>query len=149
MIIVAFINNLGEIQNIMSPGADSDYEDGQTYGGLIAKHLPNDTDWGTAIETYIFKDGVWSTRSSRPGPFYSWTSNGWVKDTTDLFNTVISIRNSKLFASDWTQLSDAPFSTSKKAEWVSYRQSLRNFPSTLDLTLIDNPDQVTWPTQPT
>ena len=121
MIIVAFINNLGEIQNIMSPGADSDYVDGQTYGNLIAKHLPTDTDWGTAIETYIFKDNAWTTRSTRPSPFYIWTSNGWAKNTTDLFNSIISARNSKLYACDWTQLPDAPFSVEKKAEWATYR----------------------------
>jgi hypothetical protein len=148
MIIVAFINNLGEIQNIMSPGADSDYEDGQTYGNLIAKHLPHDTDWGTAIETYVFKDGTWSTRDRRPGPFYLWTSSGWTKNTTDLLNSITATRNSMLFASDWTQLGDVPLSDSKKAEWASYRQSLRDFLTTLDLTSIDNPSEVNWPTQP-
>lgn len=149
MIVVAFINNLGEIQNIVSPGADSDYEDGQIYGELLAKHLPSDTDWGTAIETYIFKDGNWTTRDRRPGPFYIWTNSGWTKNTIDLLNSITATRNSKLFGSDWTQLGDAPLSDSKKAEWVSYRQSLRDFLITLDLTSIDNPSQVMWPTEPT
>lgn len=148
MIVVAFINTLGEIQNIMSPGSDSDYVDGEVYGDLIAKHLPADTDWGLAIQTYIFKDGVWTTRSSRPGPFYIWTSSGWTKNTTDLFNSIISIRNGKLFASDWTQLADAPLSASKKVEWATYRQALRDFPDTLNLDYIDNVSDVVWPSPP-
>jgi hypothetical protein len=148
MIIVAFINNLGEIQNIVSPGSDNDYIDGQTYGNLIAKHLPADTDWGTAIETYIFKDNAWTIRSSRPGPFYIWTSTGWTKNTTDLFNSIISARNSKLFTSDWTQLPDAPLSAAKKAEWAAYRQALRDFPDTLDLNSINSLSDVVWPTPP-
>lgn len=148
MIVVAFINNLGEIQNIISPGSDSDYIDGQVYGNLIAKHLPPDTDWGTAIETYIFKDNGWTTRPSRPGNFYTWTSDGWAKNTVDLFNSIVSIRNGKLFASDWTQLADAPLSTSKKAEWAAYRQSLRDFPDTLNMDYINSMEDVVWPTPP-
>ena len=54
-------------------------------------------------------------------------------------------RNKKLIASDWTQASDhsSPLAADKKAEWETYRQSLRDLPkNTVDLA---NP---TWPTQP-
>lgn len=148
MIIIAFINNLGEIQNIVSPGADSDYIDGQEYGNLIAKHLPVDTDWGTAIETYIFKDGAWTTRPRRPSEFHYWSADGWVKNTPNLLDSIISARNSKLFASDWTQLPDSPLSESKKEEWRVYRQTLRDFPDTLDLNSINSLSDVVWPTPP-
>ena len=149
MIIVAFINNLGEIQNIMSPGSDNDFVDGQTYGNLIAKHLPPDTDWGTAIETYIFKDGAWTTRNRRPSEFHTWSADGWVKNSVELSNNIKNVRNSKLYDSDWTQLPDAPFSEAKKAEWATYRQALRDFPETLDLSTINYIADVIWPTQPT
>ena len=43
--------------------------------------------------------------------------------------------------SDWTQLSDVPLSDEKKAEWVSYRQALR------DITT--QPEgSVSWPVEP-
>ena len=148
MIVVAFINSLGEIQNIVSPGADSDYEDGQMYGGLLAKHLPPDTDWGTAIETYIYKDGAWTTRPIRPGPFYIWTEDGWTKNTTESSANIKNIRNSKLYDSDWTQLPDVPLSDSKRQEWKIYRQALRDFPDTLDLNSINSISDVVWPTPP-
>ena len=39
-------------------------------------------------------------------------------------------RNSLLAQSDWTQSADSPLSDSKKTEWATYRQALRDFPST-------------------
>lgn len=49
-------------------------------------------------------------------------------DYTKLWNDVISKRNRKLLASDWTQLPDCPLSDSKKQEWAVYRQALRDIP---------------------
>lgn len=48
-------------------------------------------------------------------------------------------RNMLLSNSDWTQLPDNGLNDAKRAEWVAYRQALR------DITLLDN---VVWPTQP-
>ena len=38
-------------------------------------------------------------------------------------------RNALLAQSDWTQMSDSPLSDSKKQEWATYRQALRDFPN--------------------
>ena len=38
-------------------------------------------------------------------------------------------RNGYLSDSDWTQTLDSPLSDSKKAEWATYRQTLRDLPS--------------------
>jgi|TARA_R110000744_G_scaffold25717_2_gene63659 hypothetical protein len=56
------------------------------------------------------------------------------------------IRNRRLLDSDWTQASDhsSPLADDKKAEWATYRQSLRNLPATADM--IAWPD--VWPTEP-
>ena len=53
-------------------------------------------------------------------------------------------RDGKLTESDWTQLPDAQLSDSKKAEWVTYRQALRDLPATAS-----DPSNPTWPTEPT
>ena len=55
-------------------------------------------------------------------------------------------RNKKLLDSDWTQAPDhsSPLSDVKKAEWATHRQSLRNLPVTVDMSLW--PD--VWPTEP-
>jgi len=40
-----------------------------------------------------------------------------------------STRTTLLADSDWTQMADTALSTEKKAEWVTYRQALRDLPS--------------------
>ena len=55
-------------------------------------------------------------------------------------------RNYRLRASDWTQMPDAPLSDSKKLEWATYRQQLRDLPSLyLNETDINN---VVFPEKP-
>lgn len=55
----------------------------------------------------------------------------------------IEKRDLLLIGSDWTQLADAPLSSSKKTEWATYRQALRDLPA--NTTDIKNP---IWPTKP-
>ena len=64
--------------------------------------------------------------------------------------TLQKIRNKRLYLlndSDWTVGSDSPLNDSKKAEWITYRQQLRDLPS--NYTDSDNYDDVVFPTQPT
>lgn len=66
------------------------------------------------------------------------------QETDDLkAQQVRGLRAHFLYAADWTQLTDAPLSTEKKAEWATYRQALRDVPSQAGF-----PWEVTWPTQP-
>ena len=55
---------------------------------------------------------------------------------------VRALRDNKLRLSDWTQLGDSPLSDSKKTEWKTYRQSLR------DITKQTDPFNITWATEP-
>jgi hypothetical protein len=52
-------------------------------------------------------------------------------------------RNHLLFMSDWATLSDAPLSDAKKAEYLAYRQALRDVPEQAGF-----PDNIVWPTKP-
>lgn len=61
-----------------------------------------------------------------------------------------TIRNIKLTETDWSQLGDVPVGI--KTTYESYRQALRDLPSTASPTLnaegyIDN-SSITWPTKP-
>ena len=49
-------------------------------------------------------------------------------------------RNSRLAASDWTQVADA---TANPDDWTAYRQELRDVPQTTD-----DPAAVEWPEPP-
>ena len=57
-------------------------------------------------------------------------------------------RRSKLLSgSDWTQGADSPLTDSKKAEWQTYRQSLRDLPDTYGSGISAKSD-VVWPVKP-
>tara|TARA_B110000467_G_C18161612_1_gene389956 strand:+ start:409 stop:810 length:402 start_codon:yes stop_codon:yes gene_type:complete len=55
-------------------------------------------------------------------------------------------RKTKLKDSDWTVMPDTPLSDSKKAEWVTYRQALRDITDGVDTE--EKALAVTWPTAP-
>ncbi len=55
-------------------------------------------------------------------------------------------RDALLTESDWTQVNDSPLSDTKKAEWSTYRQALRDLPSSHKSTT--NFDDVVFPSQP-
>jgi hypothetical protein len=69
-----------------------------------------------------------------------------------LFEEIRDERDRLLTNSDWTQFPDSPLTTEQKTSWATYRQELRDFPSTF---LDDNGDLLvtiltpTWPTEPT
>jgi len=68
----------------------------------------------------------------------------------DYWKEFRNIRDSLLSRCDWTQSPDSPLTEEKKAEWATYRQSLRDLPIT-----ITNPKSMVidlihenWPTKP-
>jgi hypothetical protein len=63
--------------------------------------------------------------------------------------TTKRIRNTRLYllqSCDWAVGVDSPLSDSKKAEWATYRQALRDLPSSY--TDSDNFSDVVFPTEP-
>lgn len=52
-------------------------------------------------------------------------------------------RDRLIAATDWTQTLDCPLSDEKKAEFVAYRQALRDIPQN-----VGAPDNVVWPEKP-
>ncbi len=73
------------------------------------------------------------TKESKPEP------------TVYIDEYIRDLRTKLLKSSDWTQGADSPLSDSKKTEWQTYRQQLRDWPSTNTATTVDT---VVWPTQP-
>ena len=58
-------------------------------------------------------------------------------------NDLRLVRDAKLAQSDWTQGADSPLTDSKKTQWATYRQSLRDI--TDSATSLDD---VSWPEKP-
>ena len=69
-----------------------------------------------------------------------------VEQSIDFWITIRLQRNELLRQSDWTQVNDCPLSDSKKQEWATYRQSLRDLPSTHQS--VNNIADVIFPTIP-
>ena len=55
------------------------------------------------------------------------------------------LRNSLLSETDWTQITDSPLNDSKKAEWVTYRQALRDLTKHTNWPNLEESD---WPQPP-
>jgi uncharacterized protein YjiS (DUF1127 family) len=51
-------------------------------------------------------------------------------------------RNQLLNMTDWTQLTDVPFTVQQKEDWKIYRQALRDITEQID------PFNIIWPTEP-
>ena len=62
---------------------------------------------------------------------------------TDYIGARRHLRDILLRQSDWTQFTDSPLTDSKKNEWKTYRQSLRDLPATES-----DPENATFPTKP-
>jgi len=78
---------------------------------------------------------------------YVITDGSAVARTDNVLDILRDLRNSLLSECDWTQASDTPLSNSKKAEWATYRQTLRDLPA--NNTSATSIDDVTFPTKPT
>ena len=62
---------------------------------------------------------------------------------TDYIGALRHYRDTLLRESDWTQFTDSPLTDSKKTEWKTYSQSLRDLPATES-----DPENATFPTKP-
>ena len=72
--------------------------------------------------------------------------NGKVKILKETMQYLRDKRNDKLIASDWTQMPDSPLTDSKKQEWATYRQQLRDLPESY--TDEDEITDIVFPTKP-
>jgi len=68
------------------------------------------------------------------------------KDGPSVVDYIRAQRTFLLAESDWTQVADSPLSDSKKAEWATYRQALRDLPTTQASASTEN--DIDFPTVP-
>tara|TARA_R100000742_G_C4276282_1_gene97242 strand:+ start:1982 stop:2395 length:414 start_codon:yes stop_codon:yes gene_type:complete len=70
---------------------------------------------------------------------------------SEYYEQVREKRNKKLTGSDWTQYTDSPLDSTKKTEWATYRQALRDLPANLTDSNVKDVIYVShsfWPTKP-
>lgn len=91
-----------------------------------------------------FIDGIWTDvwievpRYDDPTEQADWI----IACTESRWEEIRVQRNQLLSQSDWTQLNDVPLTAEQKAQWVTYRQQLR------DITNQANPEEIEWPAVP-
>jgi hypothetical protein len=87
-------------------------------------------------------------KATKPSQYhkFNYTTKEWEADTPHCLMLLRIDRDNLLSKSDWTQIADCQLSDTKKAEWVTYRQQLRDLPTSYP-NLADL-DDVTWPTEP-
>jgi len=106
--------------------------------------------YSTTTATPMDEVGLHTDESIIEGSYqsneYVITDGSAVKRTDNVLDIVRDLRNSLLSECDWTQASDTPLTDSKKAEWATYRQTLRDLPA--NNTSATSIDDVTFPTPP-
>ena len=129
-------------------------KDGAGIGGLTLSSIPDDV-WAVQWDTTTSKGTV----EKKDLSITEITELGVYQSCVDEYEDIVSKvtdptgvskeiefkhqRDSLLFSSDWTQGADSPLSSTKKTEWATYRQALRDLPaSTSDYA------NVSWPTEP-
>ena len=142
----ALVADSGEVQHVVSSGADNDYVDGQTYDQLIAVQVASDADIHTLIQSQYRHNGQWHTREARTTQWQDWIDYAWVFNSERFWIHVRQERDLKLAQSDWTQLADVVFNAGVKTAWVTYRTALRNVPAN-NSEVTDIAD-IVWPVSP-
>lgn len=154
---IAYVDkDTGEISNIAHVGNSlHNFEEGTLINDKhYVRRLPaevekSETQNWVLSHFWNYTYEIWDTKPEKPGPFYAWTANyEWEFNRTFLLGYIRGYRARLLSGSDWTQTTDAPLTTEKKAGWATYRQALRDLPNNLPDTARDMPD-VVWPTEPT
>ena len=106
--------------------------------------------YSTTTATPIDEVGLQTGESIIEGSYqsneYVITDGSAVTRTDNVLDIVRDLRNSLLLESDWTQVADTPLTDSKKTEWATYRQTLRDLPA--NNTSATSIDDVTFPTPP-
>ena len=98
------------------------------------------------IDEVSLNDNESAIEGNYSGLEYKILDNEAVLRTEPITDLIRNIRNDMLSASDWTQTIDCPLTDAKKAEWATYRQELRDLPSSHESTT--NINDVVFPTQP-
>jgi hypothetical protein len=65
-----------------------------------------------------------------------------ISEEETLANTLVQVRGKRdalLLSSDWTQLADSPLSSTKKTQWKTYRQQLRDITNSADISNVEFP----------
>jgi hypothetical protein len=150
MMILVIKNS--RIINIADPFPTGNPEPGVQPDGNIVVYVDNLD--GLTPHDYI-RERYWDgtslqVRPPPPSKYCIWTGSAWIVDEALYLQELRFERDRLLFASDWTQLPDAPLTTEQVAEATTYRQALRDMtdPVIANPQAYINLEDAPWPTPP-
>ena len=99
-------------------------------------------------DTHYVNNNSLVAKTTKPSQYhvFNYTSKQWEADTARCLVLLRRERDGLLAKCDWTQITDNQLADSKKTEWATYRQQLRDLPSSY--SNLSNLADVTWPTAP-
>ena len=149
----------GEINSVSTVPGGEIPEEGFVAGTEPPKerfHLLTE-DWGgydilEIQEQFYRANNAWVFRGPRTTRYHEWNSSNsrWEQNWHNFLTDVRKERNKRLRISDWTQAVDSPLEESVKADWRTYRTSLRNLLQDYDTqdTTITSLEDISWPSPP-
>lgn len=135
----------GEVTGVVNIQTEYSYPTMPT-NGILYKELDSDTDDSTFAATSIWKNNQWDTRELRPSSHHVWKDYAWYFDSVKFWNNIRFKRATLLEECDWTQMADVSLDAGSLESWRTYRQLLREIPSTYSSATSE--DDITWPTKP-
>lgn len=140
---VAYVKASGEITRIELYNGFSAQE-GAVEGDLTVHYIEDASgiNFSDFLNSHIWNNG-WVDVGMRPNGNFYWSGTAWEMDSAEFMALVRNQRDMRLYQSDWTQVADAPVDS---AAWATYRQALRDFPSTV--TTESTLEELIWPTSP-
>jgi len=154
---VIYIRKSGEINSVEFIGGGQTVEEGWVNSETYAKYADSiNGDSATFINYhyYNFDTESFIERSLKPHPAAYWNSdiNDWSAALAEYLFFTRDERNRLLGMSDWTQGADSPLTVEEKAEWATYRTTLRQITNDIQANpenYLNFTQTVNWPLDPT
>jgi len=121
---------------------------GNDYRAIIHGSPSNEQEYLTQVE-YFLDTGENNDSQMLPNQPYTWAqivSKQAEAELKDELDVIRNLREPLLAESDWSVLSDNQLTDAKKAEWLTYRQALRDI--TNGITTAEQAINIAWPTKP-
>lgn len=121
---------------------------GNDYRAKVYGDPSTEQEYLTQVE-YMLDTGPGNDTLMLPNQPYTWAQIVSKQAESELEYQLDIIRNLRaplLNESDWSVLSDNQLTDAKKAEWLTYRQALRDI--TNGITTAEQAINVAWPTKP-
>jgi len=148
---LVYVDTHGDIRFIKPAKGDNNPAEGVGADGLNCRHLMEPlADAGNFMSTkcWSYSAGAWISRAAKPNRHAAWVDGTWTWDSDLLLADIRTERNKIIFQSDWAVVADTPLTDAQQTEARTYRTSLRDLPSTLDMSTIRSLNDITWPTPP-